>query len=190
MRNLVPIATLLLAAGVLAGCAAEPSPAPDAPETEPDPGPVAETPCVVGEWQLDVADYGAQSEAYVLGLGLPIEGFAMTGGGTIQFTADGLVATDIDLTITGTIVAGETTVPLNQRSSYTATGDWSQPADDSTLDLANWANVPDPAVPTDPAAPPIPAIDYTDVPSVTAECSGDTLLLQGPGAPLSALWHR
>jgi hypothetical protein len=171
---------------ILAGCSA---PGGDGSPDEPDTPGGADTPCVVGTWQLDVPDYAAQSEEYVLGLGLPIEGFAMDGAGTITFTADGLVATDITLTTTGTIVAGETRVPLNQPSSYTGSGDWSAGADADTLDLANWANVPDPGVTADPDAA-VPAIDYTDIPSVTAACSANDLVLQAPGAPLSALWHR
>lgn len=168
----------------LAGCSAA-TETPDA-----DPAPSADQPCVVGTWDLDVADYAGQSEEYVLGLGLPIEGFDLTGAGTITFTDDGLVATDIDLRITGTIVAGDTRVPLDQRSAYTGSGDWATGADPDTIDLTNWANVPDPEVVVDPAAPGVPAIDYTDIPTVTADCSDGDLLLQAPGAPLSALWHR
>jgi hypothetical protein len=180
-RYLIATASLLL----LAGCTA----ATVDPDDSPD-DPTAEAPCIVGTWQLDVADYAAQSEAFVLGLGLPIADFGMTGAGTITFTADGLVATDIDLTTTGTIVAGETQVPLNQRSSYSGSGDWAAGADADTIDLKNWANLPDPEVAVDPAAPPIPAIDYTDIPTVSAPCSENDLVLQGPDAPLAALWHR
>ncbi|WP_395641086.1 hypothetical protein [Pseudolysinimonas sp.] len=185
MRATVPAVTLA-AAAVLAmtGCTA-PAETPDA-----DPPSSTDQPCLVGTWQLDVADYAAQSEAFVLGLGLPIEGFAMTGAGTITFTADGLVATDIDLRTTGTIVAGDTRVPLDQPSAYTGSGDWAAGAGPDTVDLANWANVPDPDVPVSPDAPPVPAIDYTDIPTVSAVCTEDDLLLQGPDAPLSALWHR
>jgi len=180
-RYLVATASLLLLAGCTAGTV-DPGGSPE--------GPTTEAPCIVGTWQLDVADYASQSEAFVLGLGLPIQDFAMAGAGTITFTADGLVATDIDLTTTGTIVAGDTRVPLNQGSSYSGSGDWSTGSDSDTIDLANWANFPDPDVPVDPAAPPIPAIDYTDIPTVTAACSENDLVLQGPDAPLSALWHR
>lgn len=185
MRTLSTV-TLAATALLLAGCTASGG----TPESDPDVPPAADAPCIVGTWQLDVADYAAQSEAFVLGLGLPIEGFGMTGAGTIAFTADGLVATDINLTTTGTIVAGDTMVPLNQPSAYSGSGDWSAGATDDTIDLANWANVPDPDVPVSPDGPPVPAIDYTDIPTVTASCSANDLVLQGPDAPLSALWHR
>lgn len=186
MRTTVPVALAATALFALAGCTAPGG----GTDPDPDSPPSADAPCIVGTWQLDVADYAAQSEAFVLDLGLPITDFGMTGAGEITFTADGLVATDIDLTITGTIVAGDTRVPLNQRSAYTASGDWAIGADPDTIDLSHWANVPDESVPVDPAAPPVPAIDFTDIPTVTAPCSETDLVLQGPDAPLSSLWHR
>ncbi len=183
------IAVPVFAAILLAGCAPGTTPEPDPDPVDPGSSGVQQS-CIVDTWKLDVADYASQSEAYVLGLGLPITGFAMDGAGTIQFTADGLVSTDIDLTTTGTIVAGDTMVPLNSRSAYTATGDWSNGDDLDSIDLANWSNVPDPSVPVDPAAPPIPAIDYTDIDAVMAFCTEDFLILQAPGAPMTARWTR
>lgn len=183
------IAVPILAAILLAGCAAGTTPEPDPDPV--DPGSSGEQqPCIVDTWKLDVADYASQSEAYVLGLGIPIVDFAMDGAGMIQFTADGLVSTDIDLTTTGTIVAGDTMVPLNSRSGYTATGDWSNGEDLDSIDLANWSSVPDPSIPVDPAAPPVPAIDYTDVDAVMAFCTEAFLVVQVPGAPLSTRWTR
>lgn len=188
MRATVPCALLAITLA-LTGCTA---PGGATTDDDPDagPAPTADDPCIVGSWNLDVPDYAAQSEAYVLGLGLPIEGFDLTGAGKITFTADGLVATDIDLRITGTIVAGETRVPLDTTSAYTGSGDWAIGADPDSIDLANWANVPDPDLPVDPDAPSVPAIDYTDIPTVTAACTATDLTLQGPDAPLSAHWTR
>jgi hypothetical protein len=191
MRATVPLAAISIALAstlALTGCAAATGADSDLPEA--DAVPTAEHPCVVGTWTLDVADYAAQSEAYVLGLGLPIENFDLTGAGTITFTADGLVATDIDLRTTGDIVAADMRVPLDQRSVYTGSGDWATGSEAETIDLANWANLPDPGLPADPDAPPLPTIDYTDIPTVTALCTDEDLVLQGPDAPLSALWHR
>lgn len=175
----------------LSGCAGT-------PETDPEPdlesGVEAESsasqPCVVGTWSLDVPDYEAQSAEYLQGLGIPIEDFAMTGAGTMQFTADGLVSGEIGLTSSGTIVVDDIRVPLNVPSSYTGSGDWSPGDDDSTINFANWANVPGTDAPADPSAPPIPAIDYTDIPSVNATCTATTLVLQAPDAPLAAKWVR
>lgn len=182
MRTIVAGTAALL---LLAGCSASGPSASGGSGGEPD----ADDPCVVGTWYLDVADYAAQSEAFLTETGVPITDFAMDGSGTITFTADGLVATDIDLTTTGTLVAGDVSVPVSQQSAYTGSGDWSLGADPDTIDLANWANVPDPAVPVDPEAA-APAIDYTDIPTVSADCSANDLTLQGPDAPLSAHWTR
>jgi hypothetical protein len=169
---------------LLAGCSAA------APvDSGGDPAPDPDDPCVVGTWYLDVADYATQSEAFLVDTGIPITDFAMDGSGTIAFTADGLVATNIDLTTTGTLVAGENRIPVNQRSAYTGSGDWSVGADADTIDLANWANVPEPGTEADAEAA-TPAIDYTDIPTVTASCSAHDLTLRGPDAPLSAHWTR
>ena len=176
---------LLLAATLLAACS---------PGTEPDPvvpaGPTEDAPCVVGAWQLDVADYAAQSEDYLVGLAIPITEFAMSGDGTIVFTADGLVSTDIALRTTGVLVAGDVSVPIDVPSAYTATGDWSPGTEADAIDLTNWSTVADPDVTVPPDGPPIPAIDYSDVPSVLADCTADTLVLAAPDAPLTAVWHR
>ncbi|CAN5325284.1 hypothetical protein BH11ACT4_BH11ACT4_17760 [soil metagenome] len=184
------LAASLVIVGALVGCTAPPGPGTDVDAELDDSAAPEDVPCHVGTWQLDVADYASQSEAYILGLGLPIESFGMSGVGTISFTQDGLVATEIDLTTTGTIVAGDTRVPLNTRSAYSGSGDWLASTTPDRIDLDNWATLPDPDVPMDPSAPPIPAIDYTEIPSVTIVCSEGSLLLQGPEAPLSALWSR
>lgn len=181
MRTIVIGTAALL---LLAGCSTA-APTGSGGDVPPDP----DDPCVVGTWYLDVADYAAQSEAFLLETGVPISDFAMDGSGTITFTTDGLVATDIDLTTTGTLVAGDVVVPVDQQSAYTGSGDWSLGAEPDTIDLANWANVPDPDVAADPDAA-TPAIDYTDIPTVTAACSANDLTLQGPDAPLSAHWTR
>jgi hypothetical protein len=175
-----------MSAVLISGCsAADPASPPGASEE-----PVAEVPCVVGTWNLDVPDYQVQSLAYLESLGIPIIDYAMTGGGTITFTADGLVATDIDITTSGTLVAGDQRIPMNQRSAYSGSGDWEAGTEPEAIDLSNWTNVLDADVPVDPDAPGAPAIDYTDIPTVSAVCSGDELILQGPDAPLSAHWTR
>lgn len=187
------IVTATMVAALVTACSPQPAtgPAPGADVTAPPAdGTPSQQPCVVGEWQLDVAMYRADSEAYVLGLPLPIEGFDMTGVGFITFTPDGLVTTDVDLTSSGTIVAGETRVPFSTPSRYAASGDWSLGGDGATIDLANWSSDVDHDVLADPSAPGVPAIDYTDIPSVTSQCSETELHLVVPGAPLSTTWYR
>lgn len=185
MRSPIPVALAASTLLVLAGCTA-PSGTPGGGS---DPTPDADAPCVVGTWYLDVADYAAQSEVFLVETGIPITDFAMDGSGTITFTEDGLVATNIDLTTTGTLIAGDTSIPVNQRSAYTGSGDWSLGDDADTIDLENWANLPEPGTEIDPDAG-APAIDYTGIPNVTAACSANDLTLQAPGAPLSAHWTR
>lgn len=173
----------------LAGCSGAAPGADDAGESPSD-----EAPCWVGEWQLDVADYAVQAEAFLDGLGsFPLEDFAMTGEGAMTFTADNLVAGSVRLRTTGTFVVPEHSVPLDVTSGSEFSADWAEGADDATLDLAHWQNRPlsDLPAPVGPDGIEIPSpIDYADIPSVAIECSADSLRIQGPDAPLSALWHR
>ncbi len=188
MNRSVGTVLTILTTSLLLGCS--PGVTPNSDPGSPASSPQGSSSCIEGAWNLDVEDYSFQSEDYVRGLGLPITDFAMAGSGVIRFTAEGLVATDIDLVTTGTIVAGDTRVPLNTQSSYHGSGDWGPGDDPDSIDLDNWANLPNDGVAADPAAPPIPAIDYTNIDAVMALCTEDTLILQAFGAPLYAKWHR
>lgn len=183
----------VLATALLAGCSSGtlPEPQPASGETAtPSEGSTGQGACIVGDWALDVAAYRVTTEEYLLGLGLPIEGYDLTGVGVITFTADGLVATDVDLTSSGTIVAGDVRVPVNSPGRYTATGDWST-GDGDTINLANWSddiNVnPDPLA--DPSGPGVP-VDFTDIPNIASTCSANELVLSAPGAPFDTIWWR
>lgn len=182
------LAVLPIAALLLVGCAPPQEPRPDPDVTDPrPPGVVEEEDCVVGSWALDVAAYEAESEAYLTGLGIPITDFAMSGAGSIIFTSDGLVSTDIALVTSGTLVAGDQLIPISVPSTYTAAGDWSR-TDIEAIQLDNWLKVE-----TDEGVPPdvdIPALDVTQLTDVDAFCSSDSLYLAGPGAPLGAQWRR
>lgn len=141
-------------------------------------------------WQLDVADYAAHMEAYLVEVGVPITDFAVAGDGTVEFTLEGRAETDIDLTSTGTLVAGDVSVPLSVRSVYTGTGDWSDPGDGMTIDLTNWVTEVDPTVVIEPGAPEFPAIDFTGIPSVSVTCTDTRLTLRGQDAPVTATFTR
>ncbi len=186
MRTTIPLtaATLLL----LAGCTAPVG-------TPIDEEPVDQTgeaapPCVVGTWQLDVADYEAQSATYLAGLGIPVAEFAMTGSGEATFTADGLLAADIDLLVNAVLDAGDVRVPVEQRTAYTGSGDWREGDEPWSIDLENWATVPDPDATVGVEEDGLPPIDFFDIPTIVTSCTADTLVLQGPDAPLAATWHR
>ena len=180
----------IVAVMTLAACSAPATPDSATDPTSASSGGSADAPCVVGLWQLDVADYAAQMGAYLVNVGVPMTDFAATGDGTVEFTLDGLASTDIDLTSTGTIVAGETSVPLTVRSVYTGTGDWSDPGDGVTIELENWVTEVDPTVVLEPGAPELPAIDFTGIPLVQVTCTDDRLTLRGQDAPVPATFTR
>lgn len=166
---------------VLAGCSA--SGASDTATEPAPPGDVDAQDCVVGTWNLDVSAYAADSESFLVAVGLAVESFVMDGEGTLTFTDDGLVATEIGLATT-VAVAGNT---ISAPSNYTATGDWSRTGDAALL-FDNWARVGD-----QPDIPPeveLPELDFTQLADVTAECSADELFLQGAEAPFGAYWTR
>lgn len=195
MRKLIVLSSLLVVAPlVIAGCSIQ---EPEPPQPEEDlPAAEEETDCVVGSWTLDVADYEGQTGEYIGGLGIPIEGYHLAGLGDLRFTADGLVAVSIDLVTTGTIVTPEISVPLEEPSHYSASGDWVRD-DIGVLTFNNWtlttADDPDAGLPLEgdeTGMDGLPELDFTQLAAVTAECDAETLLLQGDGAPVSSLWFR
>lgn len=189
-RSTTPLLLIgALAAAFLVGCSSQPTPEPT--ETPPvSGGSSTQDPCIVGVWTLDVEAYRAVSEEYLLGLPLPIEGFDMTGFGTLTFTADGLVTTDVDLTSTGTIVAGDTRVPFNTPGRYMASGDWALGSDGTTIDLANWSTDLGGADPLEPESPGAPPIDFTDIPHIASTCTEHELELSVTGAPFPTRWYK
>lgn len=172
-RHTVP--ALAIFAIVLTGCAAAVEPDPAAREEAQD--------CVVGTWNLDVATYAADSEAFLQSTGIPVESFAMDGSGKLTFTEDGLVSADVDLNTA--LVAGG--VAIEAPSTYVATGDWSRSSDDA-LRFDNWARVSD--EPDIPSEVELPELDLTQLVDVAAECSDNALFIQGSEAPFGAHWTR
>ncbi|MBX3088075.1 MAG: hypothetical protein KF742_06265 [Cryobacterium sp.] len=186
-RQVSPLMILVgIAALTLSGCGVSPSPDSEDDRNEGN----ADAPCVVGTWDLDVAEYEASSIGYFASLGLPIQDFAMEGEGTIRFVEEGLVASEIGLRMTGSIVAGEVSVPFDTPSSYQGSGDWATGTSPDTIDFSNWATVPGSSESGDPLAPSVPTIDYSSMPSVNVQCTADTLRIQAPEAPFASVWHR
>ncbi|MBX3087326.1 MAG: hypothetical protein KF742_02450 [Cryobacterium sp.] len=187
-RQISPLMVLAgIAALTLSGCGASPSPDSEDDRNE---GNGADAPCVVGTWDLDVAEYEASSIGYFASLPLPVQDFQMDGDGTIKFTEDGLVASEMNLQMTGLIVFGEVSVPFNTPSTYKGNGEWSAGETEATLDFANWVNTADSSPDDDPSAPSVPTIDYSTMPSVNVQCTADTLRIQAPEAPFASVWHR
>ncbi|MEO8261987.1 MAG: hypothetical protein ABI566_05395 [Pseudolysinimonas sp.] len=186
MRTSTGITTIaLLGTLILAGCTTPPG-----DDAEPDPltpdEPTAA--CEVGHWELDVADYEAQALPFLLDHQIPITEYALTGEGSLDIGDDGFLDGVVSLTSTGILVPpGADPVAISVPSSYTFSGQWAPGAEEGTVDLTDWAQVADVGAESG-AAPPM--FDFTDIPTVRSDCDADTLRLQGPDAPFSALWHR
>jgi hypothetical protein len=183
MRTRIPVA--VAATLILAGCTA----APADPGTEPDAPAEPTVACEVGSWVLDVADFEAQSVEFLTAQGIPITDFVMTGDGSLDIGDDGYLAGVVSLTSAGTLVpSGAPPTDISVPSSYTFSGQWAVGDDPDTIDLSDWAQVADVGAPTPDVVAPF--LDFTDVPTVSSACDDTSLRLQGPDAPLSALWHR
>jgi hypothetical protein len=138
--------------------------------------------CLVGEWSLDTADYQAQAFSYMGGLGIPIDSLTIGGEQVVEFQDRGVMTVRTDLHIDA-VVFGH---PVSTTSQSSGSGEWS--TDAGGLAVENWIWGIEPAV-TSPDQPSVPLFDPTGGPS-TAECVGDTLRLQGPGAPLAGNFVR
>ncbi len=193
------LALVASSALVLAGCTPDPSdepqdpPAPEESEPQQPADGLGDTACVVGTWSLVVPDYRLQSEAYLLGLGVPITEFDMTGAQILRVTQDGLLDVQTDLTTSGVIVAGDTIVPVSVTTVESASAEWGWDATSPSgglLEVALWEVL---ETSTSGAGPeglevPPPRFDGANA-SLLVDCDAETMLLQG-GGPLSALFER
>ncbi|HWL01916.1 MAG TPA: hypothetical protein VNQ52_06030 [Microbacteriaceae bacterium] len=190
VRHRAILAIAFGAALLLSGCAGAPT-----PETQPGPPPAepaeapgtdasgGETDCVIGAWALDVADYRAQAEAYLLSLAIPLEAFDITGTMTLQITPIHFGVASA-LTVNA-VVHG---VPLSAPQEYSGGADWAWEAGDaSTMSFDAWSWGVEPVANDD--ALPAPSLIDPGMP-VSVACTGDQLTLQGPGAPLVAHFTR
>ena len=186
----LPAGLLLLVA--LTGCGGSSEPQEefidDGSEGQPD-DPIAADDCLVGDWLLDVADYGAQSETYLTGLGIPITDFAMDGSGLLFFTADGSMEVQVELITTGVLHGDDTAVPISVPSEYHASGTWSRP--DSDVDAIDIENATETTSGADDSAA-VPLFDFAANPRVYVICEndGEQLRLQGADAPIASVWTR
>ncbi len=185
---LTGIAVVALALG---GCAVD-TPTPET-EAEPDPGasePTVEDCLVGGPWMLDLVDYAEQSEQYLQGLGIPLTDFVMDGSQTVQFTADGLMSVETDITSSGTLEIPDVgPYPVSVRSTTGGSGDWAMDNAD-TMTITNWAAVGDqePSVGSEEFEAPV--IDFSTIPSVSATCQPGLLTLVAPNSPFVPLFTR
>lgn len=178
-RHLLAVLPLL----ALAGCSAGSGTDFGLPDETPD------APCIVGTWQLDVADYATQSESWMTSVNPDLIDLTMTGSAQATFTATTLTA-DVDLSTSAIITAGDQPFLTEGRSAYTGSGDW-EPGDDAdTIDFTYWATSPEPGVAGTAESAGLPTVDFFAVPSLTVSCAGDTLGLTSTGAPMTAHWNR
>jgi hypothetical protein len=147
--------------------------------------------CEIGHWVLDVADFESQVGPFLVGKGIPIVDVAVTGEGQLDIAEDDIIDGVMSLRTTGTLVPpGADPIAVDVPSGYTFSGNWQPGATDGTLDLSNWAQVADPGLPVDEYGITPSFFDFTEIPTVSSECTADTLRLQGQDAPFSTLWHR
>ncbi len=141
-----------------------------------------QTDCLVGEWTLDTEDYQAQAFAYLSGLGIPLESLTVGGQQVIEFQDRGVMSVRTDLEVNASVFGN----PISATSQSSGNGEWS--TNGGALTVENWIWGIEPT-PTTPDQPSVPLFDPTAGPS-TAVCAGDSVRLQGPGAPLSATFVR
>lgn len=195
------VALFALASGMLTGCGGTPSPEadgdpPGVQEPAPEGGsgeeqepvdPLAE--CLEGTWQLDTADYLAQSTEYLRGLGIPLDALDVVGGQQISFTADGSFLQSTDMVWSASLAG----IPVSVPSASVGEAAWA--LDDGALSITDWSWLVAPGetsasdLPPGMQAPEFPTISLEGLTSGEVEC-GDVLVLQGDGAPLSGTFVR
>lgn len=186
-KALLPIATLAVLQ--LAGC----TPTTTTPSTPDDSaggeGTPADESCLMGQWDLDVANYATQSAEFLAGLGIPIVDFTMTGSQVLSFGDDGSMELATGITAGGTITVPGFTGPVSTTTESIGTGTWSTGADGS-LSISDWALIDNAVTSTAPEGVDLGGVALGDVSGVTALCDETSLFLQGPDAPLGSYWTR
>jgi hypothetical protein len=197
-RGLRPALAAAVAVGavmVLAGCtpaaggsSSQPPRAGDDGSSQEPVDPLAE--CLAGTWQLDTADFLAQSTAYLQGLGIPLDGLDVEGGQQITFAEDDYFTQSTDLTWTASLMGYTITVP----SQSVGEAVWT--VDDGGLSVSEWNWLVDPSeapapsgLPAGAEVPDLPSFSLEDLEGDDLTC-GDTITLQGPDAPLSGVFVR
>jgi hypothetical protein len=178
------ITLALLSLIALAGCA--PGQAPDDPGAVATQEPVeSEAPCIEGRWSLDLEDYSGQAAAYLKSIGILLESLAATGTQILDIDAgtDPVIGISTDITWDAVILGNALTVP----SASSGQGEWGFGETDSTIEVDNWAWFVEPGVPA-ADAPVIPLFEPGD--GFEAQCSGDTLSVRSPDAPLTGNFIR
>lgn len=98
-------------------------PEPAATEAPPqDRGPAGEESCLLGQWALDLPDYAEQSTAYLLSVGIPLDGPVSIGGTyTLGFGPDGIITIGENLVIDASVMGN----PIMATNIAAGSGEWS-----------------------------------------------------------------
>lgn len=145
-----------------------------------------DTGCMIGQWALDLDDYGSQSYEWLLSIGIPIDYLHMSGSQTLSITHE-LFGIGSDLH-TDASVMGQ---PIPTVSQFAGSGEWWWSDDGSpAITITDWHYTVDPpwADPAAPAAPPL--FDPAGSEPILASCDGDSLSLKGADAPLAGNFTR
>lgn len=164
--------------------------APSSTEPPPSQNPIAGSvhECIQGQWSLDLDDYTAQSFEYV-SAGSPLEELTISGTYTLGFSGD-RIAIGSDLVLSGVVYG----FPFSMEDAYSGAGDWwPSGGTASSIEISDWlyhGDAPRSAV-GDMDAPVGPMlIDPESRGPITVDCRGDSLLIQGEGAPLTGKFVR
>lgn len=141
--------------------------------------------CMIGQWDLDLADYSVQALEYLRSLNIPIETLTISGTQSIIITEEtfgmswGLQS---DAVVHG--------VPISVSSEAVGLGEWLPNTDgENWFMISNWSYTIEPRV--DEASVPVPPIfDPIGGQPIVAGCFGDALSLHADGAPLSGNFTR
>ena len=188
-RTVVSLTTVLAAALALTGCAPG-SPADEPPPATGDDSATDPLDCLVGgPWELDLADYAAQAEPWMAGLGIPISDFTMSGRQTVQFTSDGLMSVVTDVVSAGTLHTRDGDVAVSVPSTLGGSGDFSMNGA-SMMTIENWSNDTPVAEAADDEGFTSPVLDFSTIDSVGVTCQPGLLSLTAPDSPFVPLFHR
>lgn len=183
IRHISTLAAAAVALTALAGCV----PASTLPSgTVPDEVPVPD--CVVGSWLLDLEDYSAQALAFMVAQGIPASSLTYAGTYRIEITArDTELLFSAGAEITATAVVEGHTISGSESWFGSSGFEWGDEAHDS-ITLSGWEYNGDMTISGD--IPEIGVLDPYAAGEISMACSGDTMSLNGPGAPLVGLFVR
>lgn len=197
IRRVSALVTAVAASALLFGCAgadeSAPEPSSDTAAAERSESPTQEpmleendTGCMVGQWALDVDDYGAQSTEWIVSLGVPLDHLTLSGSQTLTITHE-LFGIGTDMHADASVMGQ----PIATTTQYAGSGEWWWDGEGSpTITITDWAYTVDPPW-TDPAAPaPPPLFDPAGGEPIITDCDGDSLSLRGADAPLTGNFTR